>query len=78
MLAANGTQISTYGSGSTFIRLCNNISLKVTFILADVNMIILGNDFFRSHRLANDVTGKRLLNTDNFNTQDLLPIQYLL
>lgn len=65
LVAANGSNIATYGKRSLTLKLGRNKRLSQEFWLADVTQPILGADFFTSHRLAIDMANKRLIFLDD-------------
>jgi cleavage and polyadenylation specificity factor subunit 1 len=64
LVAANGTNIATYGKKQVLLKLSQDRILAQTFWLADVTQPILGADFFIKHRLAIDLANKRLVFID--------------
>jgi len=61
LTAANGSAIKTFGKCQRYVTL-DNFKYSHEFYIAAVTRPILGADFFRSHHLAIDVRGRRLLN----------------
>lgn len=64
LAAANGSAIHTYGKRTLPLKFNKNKCLSQEFWIADVTQPILGADFFSQHRLAVDVTNKRLITLD--------------
>lgn len=67
LVAANGTIIETWGKRKSSILLGKGRLFAQEFHLADVTDPILGADFFASHRLAIDMSNKRLVSLDDLN-----------
>jgi hypothetical protein len=66
LVAANGSQISTWGKRKISLCLGQGRSFKQDFYIADVTQPILGADFFRANHLAIDLSSKRLIDMENF------------
>ncbi|GFR90995.1 retrovirus-related Pol polyprotein [Elysia marginata] len=64
LIAANGLAIATYGKRLISLKLSKNTLFKQKFWIADVTQPILGADFFSNHRLAIDLSNKRLVSLD--------------
>lgn len=64
LTAANGSSIKTFGKTRRQIML-GNLHYTHEFYIAEVTRPILGADFFRSHHIAIDVRGRKLLNLSN-------------
>ena len=70
LVAANGSNISTYGTRRMNIRL-ENQDYTWPFILADVKTPLLGADFLQANRLLVDLQSKRLVNAMSFASSTL-------
>ncbi|KII61927.1 Transposon Ty3-G Gag-Pol polyprotein [Thelohanellus kitauei] len=66
LVAANGSQIKTYGNKQISLHFGRVFSWK--FYVADVNQPIIGADFLRRHNLLVDVKGRRLVDPETFLT----------
>ena len=64
LIAANGSATATYGKGPISLKLGKTTLFKQKFWIADVTQPILGADFFTCHRLAIDLSNKRLVSLD--------------
>ncbi len=64
LVAANGTNIATYGKRKLNLSLGKNEKFCQEFWVANVTQPILGADFFSTHRLAIDMANKRLVSLD--------------
>ena len=67
LIAANGSQIKSFGTRQMML----NLGLQKyswRFIIADVTQPIMGADFLRSHSLLVDLANERLIRTDNLKT----------
>lgn len=64
LVAANGTNINTYGKRTFALNLDKGKTFTSKFWLADVTQPILGADFFVQHRLAIDLANRRLISLD--------------
>ena len=62
--AANGSQISTYGTRSLTLNLGLRRPFRWLFIIADVKHPILGVDFLQHHGLLVDVRARTLIDTN--------------
>ena len=62
--AANGSQISTYGTRSLTLNLGLRRQFRWIFIIADVKHPILGVDFLQHHGLLVDVRSKNLIDAN--------------
>ncbi|KAK3773542.1 hypothetical protein RRG08_022254 [Elysia crispata] len=62
--ATNGSAIATYGKRPISLKLGKTTLFKQKFWIADVTQPILGADFFTCHRLAIDLSNKRLVSLD--------------
>ena len=62
--AANGSQISTYGTRSLTLNLGLRRPFRWLFIIADVKHPILGVDFLQHHGLLVDVRERTLIDTN--------------
>ena len=65
LIAANGTNISTYVKKVLPYSLEKNATFTQEFWVADVTQPILGVDFFATHQLAIDMANKRLVSLDS-------------
>ena len=61
LIAANGSAIATYGKRPISLKLSKTTLFKKKFWIADVTQPILGADFFNCHRLAINLSNKRLV-----------------
>ena len=61
LVAANGTNIATYGKKSFPLKLDKNNTFMQDFWLANVTQPILGADFFTKHKLAIDLANQKLV-----------------
>ncbi|KAK3757325.1 hypothetical protein RRG08_014014 [Elysia crispata] len=64
IISANGSAIATYGKRPISLKLSKTTLFKQKFWIADVTQPILGADFFTCHRLAIDLSNKRLVSLD--------------
>lgn len=67
LVAANGTEIKTYGTRHIPLQFGNK-RFKGSVIIADVNQAILGADFLRDNRLLVDLGGQRLVHSVTYTT----------
>ena len=67
LVAANGTEIKTYGTRHIPLQFGNK-RFQGSVIVADVNQAILGADFLRDNRLLVDLGGQRLVHADMYTT----------
>ena len=65
LLAANGSQISTFGTRTLTIQIPEGV-FRWAFVVASVSQPLLGADFLRAHSLLVDVKHHRLVNTQLF------------
>ena len=65
LVAANGSNIATYGTRRMNIRM-ENQDYTWPFILADVKTPLFGDDFLQANGLLVDLQSKRLVNTTSF------------
>ena len=65
LLAANGSQISTFGTKTLTIQIPEGV-FRWAFVVASVSQPLLGADFLRAHSLLVDVKHHRLVNTQLF------------
>lgn len=70
LITANGGSISTYGSRTISIHISGR-AFTWDFIIADVNIPLLGADFLGHHNLLVDVANRRLLDLETFQTMPL-------
>ena len=70
LVAANGSNIATYGTRRMNIRL-ENQDYTWPFILADVKTSLLGADFLQANGLLVDLQSKRLVNATSFASSTL-------
>ena len=70
LVAANGSNIATYGSRRLNIRL-ENQDYTWPFILADVKTPLLGADFLQANGLLVDLQSKRLVDATSFASSTL-------
>ena len=70
LVAANGSNIATYGTRRMNIRL-ENQDYTWPFILADVKTPLLGADFLQANGLLVDLQSKRLVNATSFASSTL-------
>ena len=70
LVAANGSNIATYGTRRMNIRLENQY-YTWPFILADVKTPLLGADFLQANGLFVDLQSKRLVNATSFASSTL-------
>ena len=68
LVAANGSRIATWGKRKMTLHLGRGRCFKQDFHIADVTRPILGADFFRANRLGIDLSGRRLIDMDNFSS----------
>ena len=71
LVAANGSNIKTYGRSSINLRLAGN-DFTWNFVVASVQQPLLGADFLAHFNLLVDIAGRRLLSSDTFSTLPLL------
>ena len=67
LVAANGTEIKTYGTRRIPLQFGNK-HFQGSFIVADVNQAILGADFLRNNVLLVDLGGQCLVHSATYNT----------
>ena len=67
LVAANGTEIRTYGTCCLPLKLGNKC-FQGSFIVADVNQAILGANFLRANGLLVDLGGQRLVHSATYAT----------
>ena len=67
LVAANGTEIKTYGTRCLPLKFGNKC-FQMSFIVADVNQAILGADFLRANGLLVDLGGQRLVHSATYAT----------
>jgi len=67
LIAANGTNIPTYGARNISIKL-HNRCLPVRLVVADVKRALLGADFLRQHNLLVDIRGQQLIEAETLDT----------
>ena len=72
LVAANGTPIASYGRRRIQLFISGR-SYEWDFVLADVTQPLIGSDFLAHFGLLVDVAGQRLLDSDNYASQPLLP-----
>ena len=65
LVAANGTNIATYGTREMSLRL-DRRNYKWPFIIADVKTPLLGADFLQANALLVDLQSRRLINATSF------------
>ena len=70
LVAANGTEIRTYGKRTITVNL-DVIKTSWSFIIADVRQPLLGADFLSANNLLVDVRGRRVVNGDTCNSSRL-------
>ncbi|KAK3887623.1 hypothetical protein Pcinc_008327 [Petrolisthes cinctipes] len=70
LTAANNSNIRTYGVHTIPLNF-NSWHFKWTFTIADVSQPLLGADFLWAHSLLVDVKGKRLVNSETFESLTL-------
>ena len=61
LVAANGTEIRTFGRRELILSLAPGHSIAQSFWIANVKKPILGADFFIAHNLLIDLHNRRLL-----------------
>jgi cleavage and polyadenylation specificity factor subunit 1 len=64
LIAANGTRIRTYGTVTKSLQF-NNQSYTWKFLLADVNLPLIGADFLSHYELLVDVANQRLIDSQS-------------
>jgi len=70
LIAANGSEIKTYGSREITMRLAGH-DYAWNFVIADVHIPLLGADFLADHGLLVDVANRKLLNLETFHSTPL-------
>ena len=65
LVAANGTRIMSFGTRPFTVKLGGRL-FRWTFVLADVETLLLGADFLAHYGLLVDVRNKRLLDLESF------------
>lgn len=66
LVAANGTEVKTFGSKTLTVSLPGCPSeLEWSFVVADVRQALLGADFLRHHRLLVDMAGRKLRSAED-------------
>ena len=65
LVAANGSAIPTYGKRNIPLQFGTKANFSHKFWIADVTQPILGADFFSAHRLAIDLTNRKLISLDS-------------
>ncbi|KFD62660.1 hypothetical protein M514_03771 [Trichuris suis] len=75
LLAANGAQITTYGTCRLTVDFGIGRPLEWTFTIADVRHPILGADFFRCFNLLVDVKRAQLINAKTYAVTNSSPLQ---
>lgn len=76
LTAANGSNIRTYGVRTIPLNF-NSWRFKWIFTIADVSQPLLGADFLRAHSLLVDMKGKRLVNSETFESMTLRHADYI-
>ena len=64
LIAANGTSIRTYGTVTKSLQFSNQ-SYTWKFLLADVNLPLIGADFLSHYELLVDVANRRLVDSQS-------------
>ena len=70
LTAANGSRINTYGTRTIPLHFASR-KYEWSFVVADVSRPLLGADFLRSKSLLVDLKGKRLVDTETFQSVPL-------
>ena len=68
LIAANGSNILTWGHQLLSVHLANGRSYTQDFLLADVTRPILGANFFSANNIAIDLRGQRLIDLNHGST----------
>ena len=75
LMAANRSTFATYGKRQISVKLNKTTLFTQKFWIAYVTQPILGADFFTSHRLAIDLSNKRLVSLDGGTIVNARPTQ---
>ena len=68
LIAANGSNILTWGHQLLSVHLANGRSYTQDFLLVDIMRPILGANFFSANNIAIDLRGQRLIDLDHGST----------